>query len=88
METDGSVLEEKSYFKILGLTFSSKFDWSSYIMSITKTASKKIGALIHAMKFLSPDVALHSVHWGINSPPPQKHYPLFLAKPPLHQQTV
>ena len=57
-------------------------------MSITKTASKKIGALIHAMKFLSPDVALHSVHWGINSPPPQKHYPLFLAKPPLNQQTV
>ena len=24
----------------------------------------------------------HSVHWGINSSP-QKHYPLFLAKPPL-----
>ena len=29
---------------------------------------------------------LHSVHWGIN--PPQKHHPLFLAKPPLNQQTV
>ena len=28
----------------------------------------------------------HSVHWGIN--PPQKHHPLFLAKPPLNQQTV
>ena len=25
----GSVLEEKSSFKILGLTFSSKLDWSS-----------------------------------------------------------
>ena len=25
----------------------------------------------------------HSVHWGINPPPPQKHHPLFLAKPPF-----
>ena len=29
-----------------------------YIISIAKTASKKIGALIHSMKFLSPQVAL------------------------------
>ena len=48
---DGSVLEEKSSFKMLGLTFSSKLDWGSYIMSIAKTASKKIGALIRSMKF-------------------------------------
>ena len=54
MKTDGSVLEEISSFKILGLTFSSKLDWSFYIISIAKTASKKIGALIHSMKFLSP----------------------------------
>ena len=54
-----SVLEEKSSFKMLGLTFSSKLDWDSYIISITKTASKKIGALIHSMKFLSPEVALY-----------------------------
>ena len=26
----GSILEEKSLFKMLGLTFSSKLDWSSY----------------------------------------------------------
>ena len=44
---------------MLGLTFSSKLDWGSYIISITKTASKKIGALIHFMKFLSPEVVLH-----------------------------
>ena len=56
---DGSVLEEKSSFKILGLTFSSKLDWSYYIISIYKTASKKIGALIRSMKFLSPEVALY-----------------------------
>ena len=29
------------------------------IMSIAKTASKKIGALICSMKFLSPEVALY-----------------------------
>ena len=55
----GSALEEKSSFKMLGLTFSSKLDWGSYIISIAKTASKKIGALIHSMKFLSPEVALY-----------------------------
>ena len=41
---DGPVLEGKSSFKMLGLTFSSKLDWGSYIISIAKTASKKIGA--------------------------------------------
>ena len=55
----GSILEEKSSFKMLGLTFSSKLDWVSYIISIAKTASKKIGALILSMKFLSPEVALY-----------------------------
>ena len=55
----GSILEEKSSFKMLGLTFSPKLDWGSYIISIAKTASKKIGALIHSMKFLSPEVALY-----------------------------
>ena len=56
---DGSILEEKSSSKMLGLTFSSKLVWSSYIISITKTASKKFGALFHSIKFLSPDVALY-----------------------------
>ena len=55
----GSILEEKSSFKMLGLTFCSKLDWSSYIISIVKTASKKIGALICSMKFPSPEVALY-----------------------------
>ena len=41
---DGSVLEKKSYFKILELS---------------KTASKKIGVLIRSLKFLSPEVALY-----------------------------
>ena len=55
----GSIIEEKSSFKMLGLTFSSKLDWGSYIISIARTASKKIGALIRSMKFLSPEVALY-----------------------------
>ena len=59
VKMDGSVLEEKSSFKMLGLTFSSKLDWVSYIISIAKTASKKIGALIHSIKFFSPEVALY-----------------------------
>ena len=54
-----SVLEEKLSFKMLGLTFSSKLNWGSYIISVAKTASKKIGALIRSMKFLSSEVALY-----------------------------
>ena len=43
---------------MLGLTFSSKLDWGSYIISIAKTTTKKTGVLIRFMKFLSPEVAL------------------------------
>ena len=49
----------RTSFKMLGLTFSSELDWGSYIISIAKTVSKKIGALIRSMKFLSPEVALY-----------------------------
>ena len=58
VKMDGSAFEEKSYFKMLRVTFSSKLDWGTYIISIVKTASKKIGALIHSMKFISPEVAV------------------------------
>ena len=37
---------------MLGLSFSSKLDWGSYIISVAKTVSKKIRALIRSMKFL------------------------------------
>ena len=53
---DGSVLEEKLSFKMQGLTFFSKLDWGSYIISIAKT--KKNGTVIYSFKFLSPEVAL------------------------------
>ena len=55
----GSVHKEKWYFKKLGLTLFSKLDWGLYIISIAKTASKKIGVLIVSMKFLCPEVALY-----------------------------
>ena len=59
VKMDGSVLEEKSSSKMLGLTFCSRLDLGSYPISIAKTASKKIGALIRSMKSLSPRVALY-----------------------------
>ena len=48
VKMDESVLEEKSSFKMLRLTFSSKLDCGSYIVSIAETASKKIGPLIRS----------------------------------------
>ena len=52
---------------MLVLAFSSKFDQGSYIVSIAKTASKKIRALVHFMNqscFLSQQV-YHTVLYGI-----------------------
>ena len=59
LKMNGSVPKGKSSFKMLELTFSSKLDWGSEIISIAKTASKKIGALICFIKFLSLKVALY-----------------------------
>ena len=53
VKMDGSVLEEKSSFKMLGLSFSSKLDWACYIISFAKAVSKKIGALICSMNLFS-----------------------------------
>ena len=54
VKMDGFVLK-----KLLGLSFSSKLDRGSYIVSIAITVSQKIRALIHSMKFLSPKIALY-----------------------------
>ena len=54
-----SVLEDTSSFRMLGLSFSSKLDWSSEIIFIVKTVSKDIGAFIRFMKLVSLDVALY-----------------------------
>ena len=42
VKMDGSVHEENSSFKLLGLTFFSKLYWDSYIISVAKTAFKTI----------------------------------------------
>ena len=39
VKVDGSVFEEKSSFKMLGLTLSSKLDWGSYSIPIAKSIS-------------------------------------------------
>ena len=59
VEMHGSVLKEKSSFKMLGSTFFSILDWGSYIISIAKTASRNIRVLIPFVKCLSPEVALY-----------------------------
>ena len=73
VKMNGFVFEEKPYFKMLGVTFPHKLDWGSYIISIAKTTSNKIGALICSIKFLSPEVSLYpvfnwdSLHGRLNS---------------------
>ena len=59
VKMDWSVLGEKLSVKILGFSFSSILNWGSQFIFIAKTNSKKIGALIHFMKLLSPEVALY-----------------------------
>ena len=60
VKLDRCVLEKKkSSFSMMGLTFFSKLDWGSYIISIAKTTCKKVRELIRSMKFLSPEVALY-----------------------------
>ena len=41
VKMDGSVLEEISFFKMLGRCFSSRLNWDSYIVFIVKTATKE-----------------------------------------------
>ena len=59
VKMNGSILEEKSSYKMPALSVSSKLDLGCYIVSIAETISKKIGTLIRSMKVLSPEVALY-----------------------------
>ena len=63
VKIDGSVLEEKSYFKMLRLSFFfSKLKLGFYSDSFTATFSKKIGALIHSMKFFLQSLLFISIN--------------------------
>ena len=56
---DGSILEEKSSCKIL------RISWVPYIVSITKTTSKKNGTLICSVNFLPSGSAIYVFHCTI-----------------------
>ena len=55
VKMDRSLLEEKSYFKML----SSNLDWGFHIISIAKTPFQETVDLICSVKFLFPKVALY-----------------------------
>ena len=67
MKMDVSAPEEKSSFKMLELSFSLILDWHSYIISIAKNVSKKIGTLNCSMKFLTSEDALNIYKSTIHS---------------------
>ena len=69
---DISVLEEKSSIKMLGLSFSSELDLGYHIVSISKTASNKIGARMCFIKFISPDTVLY--HYKFTNIQPSMEY--------------
>ena len=56
---DWYVLEEKSAFKMLRISFSSKLGCGCYIVSTGKTSSNKIWTFICSMKILSSKIALN-----------------------------
>ena len=55
VKMDGSVLEEKWYFK----TFSSKLGWGYYIISIAETTSQENWNLDSFYEVSSPEIALY-----------------------------
>ena len=42
VKIDGSVLQEKSYFRRLGLTFSSKLEWALLLSLLLKLSPRKL----------------------------------------------
>ena len=56
---NGTELEESNSFRLLGITFSSDFSWRSYIEAIAKSASMKVGSLLRARNYLTPESILY-----------------------------
>ena len=50
---------ELSDFSLLGLSLHSELSWNSYIVSIAKSTSKKVGSLFRSKRFLTPEAILH-----------------------------
>ena len=59
VKMDGSVLEEKSSFKILVLTFFSKLDWGSYIISIARSNHRSCSIKKDVLKNFSKFTGKH-----------------------------
>ena len=64
VKIDRNFLDKRSSFRMLPLYFCTKLYWGPYIVSVTKTASQEIGALILSMKFL----LLRSLFISVNLP--------------------
>ena len=55
----GHALEERPSMKLLGISFTSKLDWGSYLIGLAKSVSKKVGAILRCRSFLSAEVILY-----------------------------
>ena len=59
VEMNGIELTEETSFHLLGLTFSQSMDSKSYIQSIAKAASRKVGFIYRTQHFLTPESILY-----------------------------
>ena len=56
---DGSNLPESGSFRLLGMTLSQDFSWRTYIESIAKSSAMKVGSLLRARSYLTPESILY-----------------------------
>ena len=59
VEMNGIELPEETSSRLLGLTSTRSMDWKPYIQSIPKGASRKVGSLYRAQRFLTPESILY-----------------------------
>ena len=59
VEMNGIELPDETRFRLLGLAFTRYMDWKPYIQSIAKAASRKVGSLYRAHRFLTPGSILY-----------------------------
>ena len=67
VKIDGSVLGQKSSFKMLGLSVYSKLGWGSYIIFIAETVVMTVGAFCGSTRFFSAEAALYNYKCTIGS---------------------
>ena len=67
VEMNGIKWPEETIFRFIGLTFTRSMDWKPYIWFIAKAASRKVGSLYRAQRFLSPESILYMYESTIRS---------------------